>query len=52
MTIILNSMKIAQFILNFCVKKGLMTILLKMNITSLCLQYQITKAVNLRIPQS
>ena len=45
----LNFTQIVPYILNSCVKKGIVTIILRMNTTSPCLQYQIIKANNLRI---
>ena len=41
--------QIVPHILNSCVKKGTATIILRMNTTLPCLQYQIIKADNLRI---
>ena len=41
--------QIVPYILNSCVKKGTVTIILRMNTTLPCLQYQIIKADNLQI---
>ena len=45
----LNFTQIVPYILNSCVKRGIVMIILRMNTTLPCLQYQTIKADNLRI---